>query len=284
MFQANSTSSFRQPLPGEQKICLVWQQIPMWQIDRLVSLTALHEPHPVTLGCRIYCPVLQVHVQSWNTSHPISHSFHPLHEFLYKLRCCQNFRRPLKLMTFSCLFPREPHTEKHTTASETNFWMMCLWCSSLTTACHRRHLADTKFIFFIIFFIFSWSRSPPNKRMAFRENFLLDEGLTWPMCKCNSTDPILSGSTTLYFRLCLSFHEIVGSPAHLNKLRTHKSFSVCQTRMPQCTCMDGPFCPHCAGARAEGKVNSQNWLVVSGLFENIRHGRFQISQRICQIQ
>ena len=70
-----------------------------------------------------------------------------------------------------------------------------------------------------------------------------------------STAP--SGSTALYFGLDLSLpphlSATVGSPAHPNELRTRKTFGVCRTRMPQCTCIDGPFFLHFASARAKGK-------------------------------
>ena len=46
---------------------------------------------------------------------------------------------------------------------------------------------------------------------------------------------------------------IVGLPARPNELQTRKTFGVCRTLLPQCTCIDGPFRPHFAGARAKGK-------------------------------
>ena len=84
--------------------------------------------------------------------------------------------------------------------------------------------------------------------------FYSDKGCTWLMHLCISLDP--SGSTVLLFGLvCPPPHlsAIVGLPARQNKLQTSKTFGVCRTLMPQCTCIDGPFCPHFAGARAKGK-------------------------------
>ena len=46
---------------------------------------------------------------------------------------------------------------------------------------------------------------------------------------------------------------MVGSPARPNELWTRKTSGTCRTRMPQCTCIDGPFCPNFAGDRAKEK-------------------------------
>ena len=43
------------------------------------------------------------------------------------------------------------------------------------------------------------------------------------------------------FRALSFCSQIVGLPAHPNELRTQKTFGVCRTQMPQCTCIDGPF-------------------------------------------
>ena len=101
-----------------------------------------------------------------------------------------------------------------------------------------------------------------------------------------------SGSTALHFRLRPQFvlpphfRANVGSPARPNELRTRKTFGVCRTQMPQCTCMYGPSCPHFAGTQAKGKRNFRtNWQRLA-FFENFRrdrHGPSRISQLICQI-
>ena len=62
---------------------------------------------------------------------------------------------------------------------------------------------------------------------------------------------------------------IVGSPAHPNELQTCKIYGVCRTRMPQCTCIDGPFRPHFTGARAKGEKFS-NKLAAYNFFQSFR--------------
>ena len=75
--------------------------------------------------------------------------------------------------------------------------------------------------------------------------------------------------------------QILGSPAHRNEMRTHKSFGISRTRMPQCKCMDGPFRPHFAGAWVKGKRSFQNGLATPCFFPNFR--RFQSWQVVCEI-
>ena len=107
------------------------------------------------------------------------------------------------------------------------------------------------------------------------ENFLLYSILMW-----DYDATMTSKLKHPCFGLCLS---VAFSPARPNKLRTWNTFGVRRTLTHQCTCVDGPFCPHFAGAWAKGKRTSQNKLAVPGFFKNVRRGQFQISQLICQI-
>ena len=74
----------------------------------------------------------------------------------------------------------------------------------------------------------------------------------------------------------------VGSPAHPNELRTRKTFGVCRTRMPQCTCMDRPFRPHFAGARAKGKRSFRTGWQYLASFRTFGRSISDL-QLICQI-
>ena len=83
-----------------------------------------------------------------------------------------------------------------------------------------------------------------------------DEGRTWLI---HFARTLVGPQRFISARFVLPPHSsaIVGftteSPALRNELQTHKTFGVCRTQMPQCTCIDGPFRPPFAGARAKGK-------------------------------
>ena len=69
------------------------------------------------------------------------------------------------------------------------------------------------------------------------------------------TDPSGLHSALFRARSVLPIHLSANlvSPARPNELRSRKTFGVCRTRMPPCVCIDGPFRPHFARARAKGK-------------------------------
>ena len=72
------------------------------------------------------------------------------------------------------------------------------------------------------------------------------------------------------------------SPAHPNELRNRKTFCVTQTRMPPCTCIDGPFRSHFARARATRKRSFRiNWQCLASHFRTFGRSISDL-QLICQ--
>ena len=91
-------------------------------------------------------------------------------------------------------------------------------------------------------------------RREIEDCFNSDEGHTWLMHLCISYGPWWVHSALFRARSVpthLSTNLV--SPARPNELRSRKTFGVCRTRMPPCVCIDGPFHPHFARARAKGK-------------------------------
>ena len=99
-----------------------------------------------------------------------------------------------------------------------------------------------------------WERfSVLDPRQSKRSGFHSDEGRTWLMHLCISTDPI--GSTALYFGLDLSFHPIwVLSLVH-QPVQTScglaKLLASVEHGCPSVRVSPGRFSPHFAGARAK---------------------------------
>ena len=68
---------------------------------------------------------------------------------------------------------------------------------------------------------------------------------------------------------------IVGLQACPNELRTRKTLDACRTRMPKCTCIDGPL-HWCSSEREKNLKKLLNRLAASSFFQRFRHDRHRL--------